>query len=226
MPKQKAIFTDIDNTLIKGTALHYFVWHLTQKKIVPLSLFPKVIYWYFQYKQNKINFQNIQDYVLKALQKSLTSNNILALQNEAKIVFNKTIKNKLYPEAQKMLKNFHEQGYLIFFVSSTIEPLALEIQKYFGFGEIEATKLEEKNGYYTGKALGEICHGEEKLKRVQKMVEKHDIDLKQSYVLADHLSDLPVLFSAGFPIVVNPNKKLKKVSLDQSWTIKNFKLKP
>jgi len=44
-----------------------------------------------------------------------------------------------------------------------------------------------------------------------------DIDLKQSRAYSDSFSDLSMLEAVGFPVAVNPDRRLRRVARERGW---------
>jgi len=154
----------------------------------------------------------------------LNSHTVADLDELIQKWFDSDIKQLIYPDVEKRIRDLHEQGYEVYFVTSTIEPIAKKFQKHFGFGKVVATELVEENGYYSTKPDGIPCHGEEKSKRIAELEKKDKLNLKESYAFSDHISDLYMLKSVGFPVVVNPNPLLKRIAKKNKWEIITPKL--
>ena len=68
---------------------------------------------------------------------------------------------------------------------------------------LSATRLEEKARVLTGKILKKDCIGEEKPRRLSKLMDLSSFDLKNSYAYGDHALDAPLLKLVGNRIVVD-----------------------
>lgn len=225
MSNKKAIFIDIDNTIIHGSSLNILVNYCYDIKLLRLSVLLKSLYWYFLYKINYLkNFDKLLVEVSNMISGILSDLSVKKVNKIFQDCFDKEIKPKIYPASEKFLRSLHADGYIVYFISSTIVPLADLLQNYFGFGIVVATEIEERNGFYTGKIDGKVCYGVEKLNKIEAIWEKEKIDLKNSYAFSDHISDTPMLNKVGHPIVINPSKLLKKIANKNNWEIKNYKL--
>ena len=122
-----------------------------------------------------------------------------------------------------------EQGHTIVLVSGTLAPLArgaammlatkLALRGLKGCIEVCATELEQVDGRWTGRILGEAMFGEAKARAVRQLAVKHDFDLASCYAYADSLSDLPMLEAVGWPMVVNGSPALTKIARQRRWTM-------
>ena len=140
--------------------------------------------------------------------------------------FDERIKPRIFPDSSTFLNSFRKQGYEVYFISSTLEPLAELLRNYYGFGRVIASKLEIKNGHFTGHLDGSICFGLEKLRHIQAVAKKDGINLAESFAFSDHISDIPMLDAVGHPVVINPSGQLKKIAKQRHWEIRKLRIKP
>lgn len=225
MQQKKAVFSDIDKTLIPNGSLNLLVQHLYKKKLIPLSLIFRVLYWYLLYKMNWINdFRKVIEKSSQLLMPLLTTYTVSEIDELIKDWFKKDIIKIIYPEVEARIRKLHSQGYEIYFVTSTIEPIAKSFQEYFGFGKIVATELKEINGYYSPYPEGKPCHGLEKSDRIMELAKKDKLDLSKSFAFSDHISDMPMLKIVSYPVVVNPKPVLRLLAKKNKWEIISPKL--
>jgi len=70
--------------------------------------------------------------------------------------------------------------------------------------------------------LGKVVYGENKVNLIKNFVKQNCYDLKLSYSYSDHYSDINLFKMVEYPVIVNPDNKLKKVALLKGWEIKIF----
>lgn len=120
-----------------------------------------------------------------------------------------------------------EQGHTIVLVSGTLAPLArgaammlatkLALRGLKGCIEVCATELEQMDGRWTGRVLGEAMFGEAKARAVRQLAGKHEFDLANCYAYGDSLGDIPMLEAVGWPVVVNASPALTKIAKRRRW---------
>jgi phosphoserine phosphatase len=120
-------------------------------------------------------------------------------------------------------------GHAIVIVSGTLEPLAnaaghaLEAELAArGFAtkiRVCATKLEESQGRWTGRILGEAMFGKAKARAVRKVAEEMGLDLSQSWAYGDSAADRWMLQVVGHPTAVNPTLRLARFARDRDWPV-------
>ena len=114
-------------------------------------------------------------------------------------------------------------------VSGTLEPLAnaaartLEVElsaRGMAVGiRVCATKLEETDGKWTGRILGEAMFGKAKARAILGLAEEMSLDLSRSWAYGDSAEDRWMLASVGHPAAVNPTPELTRVARKQGWPI-------
>jgi HAD superfamily hydrolase (TIGR01490 family) len=122
-----------------------------------------------------------------------------------------------------------QQGQTIVLVSGTLAPLArgaammlttkLALRGLKGCIEVCATELEQMDGRWTGRILGEAMFGEAKARAVRRLASTHEFDLASCYAYADSLSDLPMLEAVGWPVVVNGAPALIRIAKQRRWAM-------
>ncbi len=121
------------------------------------------------------------------------------------------------------------QGHKIVLVTGMPEPLARMVARAMeceldarGVGSqllICATRMEERNGKWTGRLLGEAMYGEEKSRAMKLLAHEHRIDLRSSHAYGNALLDRPMLAAVGHAHAVNPGRDLAAVANQCDWEI-------
>jgi HAD superfamily hydrolase (TIGR01490 family) len=122
-----------------------------------------------------------------------------------------------------------ERGDTIVIVSGTLEFLAREAARELelilsrcGIAakvQVCATRLEEKDGCWAGKIIGEALFGGAKAREVRRLAAQMGFDLKRSYAYGDSAQDRWLLEAVGNPWVVNPAPGLSRVARNYNWPI-------
>ncbi len=108
-------------------------------------------------------------------------------------------------------------------LSSTLIPVCKAVAGYLKMDDIICSEMEVKNYLLTGKPVGKLCYGDEKVRRLREYCEKNNSTPSQSWYYADALIDLPALSIVGFPVCINPERKLRKKANEKGWRIYSWK---
>ncbi len=125
-----------------------------------------------------------------------------------------------------------KQGHEIVLISGTLEPLARRAARTLeaelaarGIAvtiRVMATRLEEKDGRWTGRVLGEAMFGEAKACAAKRLAEEMRLDLRRCYAYGDSLNDRWLMEVVGRPAAVNPSKALASIARTHGWPILNW----
>lgn len=125
-----------------------------------------------------------------------------------------------------------KQGHEIVLISGTLEPLArgaareLEAQLaqrgILVTIRVMATQLEERDGEWTGRILGEAMFGEMKARAARRLAAEMRFELERCYAYGDSLSDQWLLESVGQAMAVNPSEELASIARKRGWAALNW----
>jgi HAD superfamily hydrolase (TIGR01490 family) len=120
-----------------------------------------------------------------------------------------------------------KQGHKIVLVSGTLEILARkaaeQLEAELGARGLTArihvcaTRLEEREGKWTGQVIGIAMYGEAKAEVVRRMAEKGMLNLTKCYAYGDSAMDRWMLAAVGRPVAVNPSKELLRIAQRRNW---------
>jgi HAD superfamily phosphoserine phosphatase-like hydrolase len=122
-----------------------------------------------------------------------------------------------------------KQGHEIVLISGTLEPLAREAARALeaelaAHGTVAtirviATRLEEADGRWTGRILGEAMFGEAKARAARGLALEMRLDLEGSFAYGDSLNDRLLMAAVGRPTAVNPSNDLASLARAYGWPI-------
>jgi HAD superfamily hydrolase (TIGR01490 family) len=129
---------------------------------------------------------------------------------------------RLYPRMLEVAYEHQDAGRPVFIVTAATQGTADMLAHVLFFDGAAGSKLEERDGVYTGGFDGPFCYGEGKPLRMQQLAEERGIDLAESWAYSDSASDLPMLRAVGHPVAVNPDAELAKVAREEGWDVMTF----
>ena len=93
-----------------------------------------------------------------------------------------------------------------------------------GFAGGVGSTAEIEDGVYTGRLLRRL-YGREKADALGELAAAEGIDLGSSTAYSDSASDLPFLEAVGEPVVVNPDRALRRIASERGWPVRHFRAK-
>ena len=88
-------------------------------------------------------------------------------------------------------------------------------------GGVVGTKLELKDGRYTGRFIPPVITGADKdcYAREFFLNNNPDVDWESSYAYADSITDTGLFNMVGHPVIVYPDQKLYALASSNNWKI-------
>jgi len=228
-----AAFFDIDGTLVARPSLeHRFFTKLRHRRAIPLKN-------YFMWLARAVRLapQGIQ---------TMRYANKLFLRGVSVRAFKESYQRQEQPprrgsgRAEKPVPRFFrdaveqiawhaEQGHAIVLVSGTLAPLAeevalalvlrLAVRGIAASVAVCATRLEEREGRWTGRIVGNAMFGKAKGCTVRQMAAEKGFELAQSYAYGDCASDRWMLEAVGRASVVNAARKMERLARQRGWSV-------
>lgn len=145
-----------------------------------------------------------------------------SVEGLARECYQKLIRPQLSPAGRSCLRQHQQQGHHVVILTGSLECLMLPLQRELQVHWLIATRLQTRQGRYTGHIAGLHPRGEHKLTLLHQLSQTAGFDLSRSYAYADHISDLPLLEQVGQPVAVNPDRRLRRLAREKAWPVTRF----
>jgi HAD superfamily hydrolase (TIGR01490 family) len=126
---------------------------------------------------------------------------------------------RVYPQMLARAYEHQEQGQRVYIVTAALQEMADLLARVLVFDGGLGSRLEVRDGRYTGRAGGPFNYREGKVVAMRELAEREGIDLAASYAYSDSESDLPMLRAVGHAVVVNPDQELTRIAHSEGWEI-------
>ncbi len=212
-----AAFLDLDGTLVAGPSLERrLFWRLRYRGAIPLKN-----YFFWLWEAARLAPRGIGE-ILRANKMYLRG--LAADRIEARGLMPGT---SFLGDGVSRVVWHAGQGHVIVLVSGTLEPLAGEVARsleaelaargLFVAIRVCATRLEETEGRWTGRIVGNAMSGEAKARAVKKVALEMKLDLESCYAYGDSAGDRWMLEAVGRPVAVNPREELARLAGMRGW---------
>ena len=131
------------------------------------------------------------------------------------------LKPLVYRDALTLVAEHHERVEPVYIVSAVLQEIADGLARELGLDGALGSTCEIVDGVYTGRSL-RACHAEGKAAAVRELAEREGYDLTVSYAYSDSHTDLPFLEAVGHPVVVNPDRELRRIAAERDWPVLSF----
>ena len=125
----------------------------------------------------------------------------------------------IFKKAREEIRIHKDNNAGLVILSSTLTAVGRKMSEHLGFDDFLCSDLEEADGILTGRPDGSFCFGEEKVERLKKYCEINNSKLQDAWYYGDAFADLPALSIVGHPVCINPDKKLERIAVRNSWKI-------
>jgi HAD superfamily hydrolase (TIGR01490 family) len=213
--KSYIVFFDLDDTLTGVNSGRALAQQAYKKGLMSRSDLVKAIWFSLLYRFNLMNTHKIIGKMVGWVE-GLPEKTIPELSSEITTqILLPSIRKEVLQEI-----NFHRENKAgVVILSSALRPVCQEIAEYLRLDDVLCSDLEVVNGHYTGRPVGHMCFGGEKAKRLTEYCIKNGANAEEAWYYGDSFTDLPALSTAGHPVCINPDKKLKKTALKKKWLI-------
>ena len=213
----KLTIFDLDNTILNGDSDYSWIEFLIKNNYVDAKSYEeKNKYFFDQYHQGTLDIAEYAGFSIGSF--------IEIGQEKLPEILDKFLLTVIEPMiniyALRLIHKHYESDDQLLLASATNKVLVDLIAKRLEFPNVIATIPEQVNGMFTGKILEPSALGEGKLSRVKEWMDKNGYkDFSGTTFYSDSINDLPLLESVEKPIAVNPDEKLREISINNSWEI-------
>ena len=202
---EKLAIFDIDYTITRKETLMEFFKYLVSKDIKNIKFLPRALYSGLMYGVKVYDERRVKECFLKFIENIDEAE----LAKLTKSFYDERISKILYKDAVDMIKKLKKEGYMVVLISASPE---FYVKEFYAIKEVDliiGTKFTFEGGKFIRKMDGNNCKGEEKVRRLNKVLKEKNIkvDFKNSYMFSDSLSDKPLLDLVGNPYLINYKKK-------------------
>jgi putative phosphoserine phosphatase / 1-acylglycerol-3-phosphate O-acyltransferase len=212
---QYVAFFDVDGTLIHGNSGKSLIKSGYKNGVISTRNFIHALYLSMLFKFNLRNPVRIMDGMAFWL-KGLSEDTVKKLSEE---VFFNAISHAIRPEIYAEIQVHKERNARVVILSSAVQFVCLPLAKHLAMDDVICSELEVREGTFTGRFAGNLCYGDEKVDRLKVYCKQMNCSPEKAYYYADSISDLQALDSVGYPVCVNPDKKLAKAATARHWVI-------
>lgn len=218
LPRDAVVFSDIDNTVVFGASVYHFGWEafsqglITWRDVIP-ALFDQRHF--VRSGENEERMANTRERAL-ALVRGHTVEDFAKV---AKATWETRMKKRLFPEVVSLLSSHRERGHDVFLASASPRELVEIMASGLGLTGGLGTELHVKDGVFTGDFDGPLLHGQHKAEAVFSKASSLGVGKDRLVAYSDSVADLPLLEGVGYPVAVNPDRRLHHIATERGWPI-------
>jgi HAD superfamily hydrolase (TIGR01490 family) len=215
-----AAFFDLDRTLLRRSSALALAGSFRQRGLISRSQMARAALWQLLFVARGASHESVRRAAEDGLKilAGYTPEQLRELVAEA---MEPILRPLVYAEPLALVKEHHDRGEPVYIVSATLQEIVDAIAEDLGFDGALGTVIEVKDGKYTGEPVRAL-HAEAKADCVRALAEREGYDLTECTAYSDSHTDLPFLEVVGHPVVVNPDRALKRIARARAWPVLEF----
>ncbi|NGX39217.1 MAG: putative hydrolase [Chlamydiae bacterium] len=206
---------DLDDTLIRGNCSAGFCRYLHKQKVLPASVIWLSLFYSIRHRFFGMSLTELHESVFE---KVLRGKPLEMLEKYVDTFVKDYVNGSLYMPAFARLKKAQQLGHYTMILSNSPSFLVQRFAKALGVNAYYATEytLDEQNRFMK---IRRILEGKDKAEQIKKIAKKLGVFWEKIHAYSDSVLDLEFLKVAGNPTAVNPDRKLREISLQNQWSI-------
>jgi HAD superfamily hydrolase (TIGR01490 family) len=210
-------FFDMDKTLLSKSSGTLYIKYLAKRRMITPAQFAGVMLVSAQYSLNLLNFPK----ALARLSRHVKGGDAAATRQLCDQWVQEDVLRFVAPRALARLREHEQRGDTVLLLSAStqfaVEPVARHLNVPY-----RCTELEVADGIFTGNIVGESCYGDGKRVWGERIAGERGVPLADVTFYTDSFSDHTLLDVVGHPVVINPDRKLRRHAQAKGWPIESF----
>lgn len=216
-----AAFFDLDKTIIAKSSAYAFNKQFLERGIIsPTDMLQMALSHALYMSQGHDEVQ--MEATREQFSALIAGHSARELRQVAIETLEQNITPYIYAEALDLIREHRTQGHQVFIISASARQIVEPIAQALGVYNVVATELEVRDGVFTGETEF-FCRGENKAVQMRRIAKKHQLDLAECFAYSDSITDEPMLSAVGHPVVVNPDRALRKIAAEREWPVRQFR---
>ncbi|MGC8929613.1 MAG: HAD family hydrolase [Candidatus Woesearchaeota archaeon] len=214
--KNKALFIDVDHTIVDGSTPVLFLKFLLKNRLISKRMFLKGLFYELLYYLGLIKCNS-----------TLKMHLYFRKRESAEIVnditerfWQEEVKPRIFKDAVELINNYKREGYTIVMISATPDIILKPLEKFLKVDYNLSSKIALR-----GESFEIIRYAMKwnKYHIIKEFSIKNGINLEKSASCSDGKNDIPMLLASGEKIVVNPRVCILILALIKRWKVLRFK---
>jgi HAD superfamily hydrolase (TIGR01490 family) len=212
--KRAALF-DMDRTLLRVDSARLYTQFRRDRGEASLIDALRVGLWATQYTLGVIDAPKV---ARKALE-SFRGREESWLEQSCAEWFPRYVLPEVQQAGRRAVQQHREAGDFVAIVTGATRYVAEPVAAELGIEHVICSELEIEAGRFTGRVVEPLCYGLGKVERTSRIAERHGFRLEEAVFYSDSITDLPLLEVVHAPIVINPDRRLRRIAQKRGWPI-------
>lgn len=206
---------DLDRTLLRCNSSVSFCYYLRRKKVLPMSSVMLSGLYYVRHHFLGLSLKELHHSIFERV---LRGQSLQLLEGYVDQFVRSAFISSLYLPAFNRLREAQQKGHYTIILSNSPSFLVKGFAKLFNVHEFQATEYDVDEERKLSR-IARILEGEDKATYLKKLIAKWGLIHDKVTAYSDSILDLAFLQTAGEAVAVNPDRKLRALSLKKNWRI-------
>ncbi len=221
-PTRAAAFFDVDNTIIRGASAYHLARRLYQRGFFrrrDIAYFGLHSVYYLTFGERLSAIDELRGRALSLIQGHSVAE-VAAIADE---VYDEVLADRVFPGTRELIEAHLRAGDQVWIITAGPRELGDLVARRLGATGALATVAESRDGFYTGRLVGHMMHGEHKADGARGIAADQGLDLARSSAYGDSVNDAPLLSLVGHPFAINPDARLRRYAAERGWQVRDFR---
>lgn len=215
LARSAALF-DLDRTLLRVDSARLYTRFRRDRGEATLVDALRVGLWLTQYTLGVIDAPKVARQALRGFK----GREEAWLERSCAEWFPEYVLPELQDAGRRAVKARRDAGDVVAIVTGATRYVAEPVAAELGIEHVICSELElDAEGRFTGDIVEPLCYGPGKVERAGRLAEREGFLLQDATFYSDSITDLPLLEAVRTPVVINPDRRLRKVALERGWPI-------
>ncbi|WP_091671599.1 HAD family hydrolase [Amycolatopsis marina] len=218
-----AAFFDVDNTMMMGASIFHFARGLASRKYFTTS---DLAGFAWQQMKFRVGGRESPDTIRSSREQGLSfvaGRTVEDMNAVGEEIYDELMADKIWSGTRALAQMHLDAGQRVWLVTATPVELAAIIARRLGLTGALGTVLEQEDGVYTGRLVGDMLHAHAKAHAVRALAAREGLNLRRCTAYSDSQNDVPMLSVVGTAVAVNPDAGLRDVARQRQWEIRDFR---
>ena len=218
-----AAFFDVDNTVVRGASLYHLAKGLYSREFFTARDIARFGLQQAVYRIGGVERADDVAAIREAALQFIVGRRVSELAQIGEEIFDDVIADRVWPGTRALAQVHLDAGQRVWLVTATPVEIARIIAHRLGLSGALGTVAESIDGYYTGRLVGDLLHGQAKAEAVRQLALMEGLDLARCAAYSDSANDIPLLSLVGEAWAINPDAKLRRHAREQGWRVRDYR---
>lgn len=213
-------FFDVDGTLLAKNSASLYMRHLRRTGQATRRDMAWTLYYLLRYKLGRLDIEGTLGESIRFIRGKREED----IRRDCEGWYARDVRPLIYPQMAALVTAHQRVGHVAVIITSATRYLAKPLADELGIEHVLVTRLEVRDGCFTGAVVRPLCYAEGKVHWARELADGLGLDLSRSHFYTDSITDQPLLEAVGHPWIVHPDPPLRRLAERRAWPVLRPKL--